>query len=86
MYTRSIELCVVAEREYLLEYYSLVHEGKTNYTATTAFLAYFGHRGQEPSEFFKTYSVRFNQVNSSTALWIADVALFRRSSSQRSVK
>ena len=62
MYTRSIELCVVAESEYLLEYYSLVRQGKTNYTATTAFLAYFGHRGQEPTEFFKTYSVRSNKL------------------------
>lgn len=32
--------------------------GKTNYLATTAILAFFGHRGQEPTEFFKTYSVR----------------------------
>ncbi|KAI0682695.1 hypothetical protein C8T65DRAFT_560511, partial [Cerioporus squamosus] len=51
-----------AEREYLLEYYSLVREGKTNYswapkyTATAAMLAYFGTRGQEPTEFFSTYS------------------------------
>ncbi|KAI0351198.1 NAD-P-binding protein [Trametes cingulata] len=48
-----------AEREYLLEYYSLVREGKTNYTATTAMLAFFGHRGQEPTEFFQTYSAEF---------------------------
>ncbi|KAI0820492.1 NAD-P-binding protein [Trametes gibbosa] len=48
-----------AEREYLLEYYALVRAGKTNYTATTAMLAFFGHRGQEPSEFFKTYSAEF---------------------------
>lgn len=47
-----------AEREYLLEYYALVRAGKTNYVATTAMLAFFGHRGQEPTEFFKTYSVR----------------------------
>ncbi|CDO76593.1 hypothetical protein BN946_scf184868.g7 [Trametes cinnabarina] len=47
-----------AEREYLLEYYSLVREGKTNYTATTAMLAFFGHRGQEPTEFFQTYSFK----------------------------
>ena len=57
MNTQHIGLCVVAECEYLLEYYSLMREGKTNYTATTAFLAYFGHRGQEPTEFFQTYSV-----------------------------
>ncbi|KAI1795291.1 NAD-P-binding protein [Ganoderma leucocontextum] len=48
-----------AEREYLLEYYSLVREGKTDYTATTAMLAYLGTRGQEPAEFFKTYSEEF---------------------------
>ncbi|PIL26453.1 hypothetical protein GSI_12211 [Ganoderma sinense ZZ0214-1] len=48
-----------AEREYLLEYYSLVREGKTNYTATTAMLAYLGTRGQEPAEFFRTYSDEF---------------------------
>lgn len=47
-----------SEREYLLEYYALVRAGKTNYVATTAMLAFFGHRGQEPTEFFKTYSVR----------------------------
>lgn len=47
-----------AEREYLLGYYALVRAGKTNYVATTAMLAFFGHRGQEPTEFFKTYSVR----------------------------
>jgi hypothetical protein len=42
----------------LLEYYSLVREGKTNYVATSAFLGCFGHRGQELSEFFKVYAVR----------------------------
>ncbi|EIW57020.1 uncharacterized protein TRAVEDRAFT_21922 [Trametes versicolor FP-101664 SS1] len=44
---------------YLLEYYALVRAGKTNYVATTAMLAFFGHRGQEPIEFFKTYSAEF---------------------------
>ncbi|KAI0753734.1 hypothetical protein C8Q74DRAFT_1211348 [Fomes fomentarius] len=48
-----------AEKEYLLEYYSLVREGKTNYTATAAMFAFFGHRGQEPTEFFSTYSNEF---------------------------
>ena len=51
-----------AEREYLLGYYSLAREGKTNYTATTAMLAYLGTRGQEPAKFFKTYSVRLLSV------------------------
>ncbi|KAI0768671.1 hypothetical protein BD413DRAFT_629364 [Trametes elegans] len=48
-----------AEREYLLEYYALVRAGRANYTATTAMLAFFGHRGQEPAEFFQTYSAEF---------------------------
>ncbi|EIN05646.1 NAD(P)-binding protein [Punctularia strigosozonata HHB-11173 SS5] len=48
-----------AEKEYLLEYYSLVREGKTNYVSTSAFHAIFGHRGQEPAEFFKVYSEEF---------------------------
>lgn len=47
-----------AEREYLLEYYALVHAGKTNYVSKTAILAFFGHRGQEPTKSFKVYSVR----------------------------
>jgi uncharacterized protein YbjT (DUF2867 family) len=48
-----------AEKEYLLEYYSLIREGKTNYVATAAFQAIFGHRGQELPDFFKTYSADF---------------------------
>ncbi|KAJ7137361.1 hypothetical protein C8R43DRAFT_1238895 [Mycena crocata] len=48
-----------AEKEYLLEYYSLVREGKTNYVSTAAFEAIFGHRGQELSEFFQAYSGEF---------------------------
>jgi hypothetical protein len=53
-----IEFTPVAEKEYLLEYYSLVREGKTNYVSNAPMLLYFGHRGQEPADFFKTYSVR----------------------------
>ncbi|KAJ7215243.1 hypothetical protein C8J57DRAFT_1255524 [Mycena rebaudengoi] len=48
-----------AEKEYLLEYYSLVCEGKTNYVSNSAFQAIFGHRGQELSEFFQAYSGEF---------------------------
>jgi len=48
-----------AEREYLLEYYSLVREGKTAYVADTAFQLMFGHRGQEPPDFFTVYSASF---------------------------
>ena len=66
--------CHIAEREYLLEYYSLVWEGKTNYTATTAMLAFFEHRGQEPTEFFQTYSVRTH------SFWFAsDLHIFAKS-------
>ncbi|KAI0688597.1 hypothetical protein BC835DRAFT_1284307 [Cytidiella melzeri] len=48
-----------AEKEYLLEYYSLVREGKTAYVSNAPMLAFFGHRGQEPTDFFKTYSAEF---------------------------
>ncbi|KAJ6577825.1 hypothetical protein B0H19DRAFT_1253131 [Mycena capillaripes] len=48
-----------AEKEYLLEYYSLVREGRTNYVSNSAFQAIFGHRGQELSEFFQAYSGEF---------------------------
>jgi uncharacterized protein YbjT (DUF2867 family) len=48
-----------AEKEYLLEYYSLVREGKTSYVSNAPMLLYFGHRGQEPTDFFKTYSTEF---------------------------
>jgi hypothetical protein len=44
-----------SELEYLLEYYSLVREGKTNYIATTAFVNVTGTHPTEPSEFFKMY-------------------------------
>jgi hypothetical protein len=45
-----------SELEYLLEYYSLVREGKTNYIATTAFHDVTGTHPQEPDEFFRVYS------------------------------
>ncbi|KAH8077488.1 hypothetical protein BXZ70DRAFT_962536 [Cristinia sonorae] len=48
-----------AEKEYLLEYYSLVREGKTAYVSNAPMLVFFGHRGQEPVDFFKTYSSEF---------------------------
>ena len=47
-----------AEKEYLLEYYSRVREGKTAYVSNAAFQAIFGSRGQEMPDFFKAYSVR----------------------------
>jgi hypothetical protein len=48
-----------SELEYLLEYYSLVREGKTNYIATTAFVNVTGSSPQQPEEFFKVYAESF---------------------------
>ncbi|KAK1236951.1 hypothetical protein MKX08_007899 [Trichoderma sp. CBMAI-0020] len=48
-----------SEKEYILEYYSLVREGKTNYIATTAFHDVTGAHPTEPKEFFKSYSTEF---------------------------
>lgn len=44
-----------SEKEYLLEYYSLVREGKTNYIATTAFHDVTGTHPTQPVDFFKMY-------------------------------
>ena len=44
-----------SEQEYLLEYYSLVREGKTNYISTTAFHDVTGEHPTEPDDFFKMY-------------------------------
>jgi len=44
-----------SEQEYLLEYYSLVREGKTNYVATTAFHDVTGEHPTEPDGFFQMY-------------------------------
>jgi hypothetical protein len=54
-----VPLCylLAAEKEYLLEYYSLVREGKTNYVSSLAFMQIFGEKPQELPEFFKAYSV-----------------------------
>ncbi|RHZ45589.1 SDR family oxidoreductase [Aspergillus thermomutatus] len=48
-----------SELQYLLEYYSLVREGKTNYISTTAFHDVTGGHPQEPPEFFKVYADSF---------------------------
>lgn len=45
-----------SEKEYLLEYYSLVREGKTNYISTTAFHDVTGLHPTEPDEFFSMYA------------------------------
>ncbi|KAL4904183.1 hypothetical protein BDW74DRAFT_155226 [Aspergillus multicolor] len=44
------------EIAYLLEYFSLVREGKTNYISTTAFHDVTGKHPVEPTGFFKNYA------------------------------
>lgn len=48
-----------SEKQYLLEYYSLVREGKTNYISTTAFVNVTGQSPQHPEDFFKVYAEEF---------------------------
>ncbi|KAG9775437.1 hypothetical protein KCU88_g5116, partial [Aureobasidium melanogenum] len=44
-----------SELQYLLEYYSLVRQGKTNYISTAAFHDITGQHPTEPVEFFKEH-------------------------------
>jgi len=53
-----------SEKQYLLEYYALVREGKTNYISTTAFHDVTGAHPQEPTEFFKVYIGEFQNGGS----------------------
>ena len=48
-----------SEKEYLLEYYSLVREGKTNYVSTVGFKYITLANPTLPSEFFENYSEEF---------------------------
>lgn len=48
-----------SEKEYLLDYYSLVREGKTNYVSTTAFKYITSAEPTLPSEFFEAYTEEF---------------------------
>lgn len=48
-----------SELEYLLEYYSLVREGKTNYISTLGFIYVTGQHPQQPLEWFKVYGEEF---------------------------
>ncbi|TVY46740.1 Prestalk A differentiation protein A [Lachnellula occidentalis] len=48
-----------SEIQYLLEYYSLVREGKTNYISTCAFHDITGQHPQELVDFFKVYADEF---------------------------
>ncbi|KAK6857752.1 prestalk A differentiation A [Apiospora arundinis] len=51
-----------SELQYLLEYYSLVREGKANYISTTAFVNVTGDHPTEPVDFFKVYSREMEPV------------------------
>jgi len=48
-----------SEKEYLLEYYSLVREGKTDYVSTIAFKYITSADPTFPSEFFENYFEEF---------------------------
>jgi hypothetical protein len=48
-----------SEIQYLLEYYSLVREGKTNYISTNTFHDVTGMHPLEPPEFFRAYAEEF---------------------------
>ncbi|KIJ69197.1 hypothetical protein HYDPIDRAFT_24050 [Hydnomerulius pinastri MD-312] len=48
-----------SEKQFLLEYYSLVREGKTNYVSTLVMAPITGEEPTQPSEFFKTYASEF---------------------------
>jgi hypothetical protein len=48
-----------SEKEYILEFYALVREGKTNYISTTAFHDITGNHPMEPEQFFKEYANEF---------------------------
>ncbi|KAJ0416976.1 hypothetical protein BJY00DRAFT_217001 [Aspergillus carlsbadensis] len=52
------------EIAYLLEYFSLVREGKTNYIATTAFHDVTGKHPQQPEDFFKAYAEELHPARS----------------------
>ena len=49
-----------SEKQYLLEYYSLVREGKTNYISTLAFHQVCKTKPQEMTDFFKVYHNEFS--------------------------
>lgn len=48
-----------SEIQFILEYYSLVREGKTNYVATTAFRDVTSDEPQQPVDFFRSYFEEF---------------------------
>jgi hypothetical protein len=52
-----------SEKQYLLEYYALVREGKTNYISTNAFHDVTGSHPQGPTEFFQVYAEELQNGN-----------------------
>ncbi|KAF8147865.1 hypothetical protein B0H34DRAFT_680048 [Crassisporium funariophilum] len=50
-----------SEQEYLLNYYSLVREGKTNYISTAAFIQITGVSPTQPEDFFRMYPEEFKR-------------------------
>lgn len=54
---KTTDPVATAEKEYLLEYYSLIREGKTAYVSSLAFMQIFGEKPQEIPDFFKAYAV-----------------------------
>ncbi|KAG8863079.1 hypothetical protein FRB96_009259 [Tulasnella sp. 330] len=53
-----------AEKEYILEYYSLIKEGKTSYVSTHSFQLMMGQKPMQPTEFFQTYDEEFKPKSS----------------------
>lgn len=49
-----------SELQILLEYYSLVREGRTNYISTNTFHDVTGMHPMEPPEFFRAYANEFH--------------------------
>ncbi|KAJ7575674.1 hypothetical protein C8J56DRAFT_1062904 [Mycena floridula] len=50
-----------SEQEYLLNYYSLVREGKANYVSTAAFIQITGVNPTSPEDFFRMYPEEFKR-------------------------
>ncbi|KAF8160062.1 hypothetical protein B0H34DRAFT_706022 [Crassisporium funariophilum] len=50
-----------SEQEYLLNYYSLVREGKANYVSTAAYIQITGVPPTQPEEFFRMYPEEFKR-------------------------
>ncbi|KAG1782332.1 hypothetical protein EV702DRAFT_375684 [Suillus placidus] len=57
--TQLLESNTDVDKQYLLEYYSLVREGKTNYVSTLDFAPITGEEPTNLPEFFKTYESEF---------------------------